>query len=142
LYEAFSEDRPSPLAELPIQYADYAVWQRRQLQGEAIEKSLSFWRRQLKDAAVILELPTDKPRPAAQTYNGAVHPFSLPQGLTRALRAFSRSEETTLFTTMLAAFKALLYRYTGLNDLLVGMPVANRVRPEIEDLIGFFINTF
>jgi amino acid adenylation domain-containing protein len=142
LYGSFRAGGVSPLEELPIQYADYAVWQRRRLQGETLERSLSYWREQLREATVGLELPIDKPRPPVQTYNGAVHPFTLPQGLTQALRAFSRRERVTLFMTMLAAFKALLYRYTRQDDFLVGMPVANRLRPEVMGLIGFFINAF
>ena len=142
LYEAFSAGRPSPLAELPVQYPDYAVWQRQRLQGARLEKSLSFWRRQLKDAAVGLDLPTDKPRQSIQSNEGGVHLFDLPQNITRAVQTFSQREGVTLFITLLAAFKSLLFRYTHQSDILVGMPVANRVRPEIESLIGIFINTF
>jgi amino acid adenylation domain-containing protein len=141
LYEAFSARRQSPLAELPIQYADYAVWQRQRLQGERLEELVSFWRRQLEDAAVGLDLPTDKPRLSVQSHNGGWRLFDLPPSLTRDLRTFSQREGVTLVVTLLAAFKALLFRYTDQNDILVGTPAVNRARPEIESLIGMFLNT-
>lgn len=141
LYEAFSAGKPSSLPELEIQYADFAVWQRQWLQGEVLEEQVSYWKKQLADAPPILELPTDRVRPAVQTFNGATYHFALPPALAQALKALSQQEDTTLFMTLLAAFKVLLYRYTAQEDILVGSPIANRNRAEIEGLIGFFVNT-
>ena len=141
LYEAFSQGRPSPLPELPIQYADYAVWQREWLQGEALEKQLAYWRERLGGKLQAFELPTDRPRPAALSYHGARHTFMLEEGLTAGLKELSRSSGTTLFMTLLAGFKTLLYRETGQEDLLIGTAIAGRNRSETEGLIGFFINT-
>ena len=141
LYEAFSAGKPSPLPELPIQYADFAVWQRQWLQGEVLEEQLSYWKQQLGGSLPVLELPTDRPRPAVQTFEGAIQSFVLSSDLTNALKALSRREGVTLFMTLLAAFRTLLYRYTGQWDILVGSPIANRNRAEIERLIGFFVNT-
>ena len=141
LYEAFTQDQPSPLAELPIQYADYAVWQRQWLSGEVLEKQLDYWREQLAGAPAQLELPTDHARPAVQSFAGAFERFRVSRELSEQLRRLSRSEGATLFMTLLAAFKLLLYRYTGQTDLVVGTPVANRNRHETEGLIGFFVNT-
>ena len=141
LYEAFVEGKPSPLPELPIQYADFAVWQREWLQGEVLEKQLGYWRKQLEGAPALLELPTDQPRPAAQSYRGALMPWELPKPLSVALGELSRREGATLFMTLLAAFQTLLHRYTGSDDILVGSPIAGRNRTEIEPLIGFFVNT-
>jgi amino acid adenylation domain-containing protein len=140
LYSAFSEGRESPLAELPIQYADYAAWQREHLSGATLERQLAYWRGQLTGVAA-LELPTDRPRPAVQTYNGAQRSFALPADLSAALTALNRREGVTLYMTMLAAFQALLYRYSGQEDISVGSPVAGRNRAELEGLIGFFVNT-
>ncbi|MCI0724046.1 MAG: amino acid adenylation domain-containing protein, partial [Acidobacteria bacterium] len=141
LYEAFETGRPSPLPELPIQYADFAVWQRQWLQGSVLESLLSYWKQQLNGSPAVLELPTDRPRPKVQTYQGATHCFVLSTSLSEGLKALSRREGATLFTTLLAGFKTLLYRYTGQEDVVVGAPIANRNRAEIEDLIGFFVNT-
>ncbi|MHC5747769.1 MAG: non-ribosomal peptide synthetase [Nostoc sp.] len=141
LYEAFSTSEPSPLPELPIQYADFAVWQRQWLQGEVLDAQLSHWRKQLSGNLPVLQLPTDYPRPRVQTFRGARQSFSLPTELTEALKALSQKEEVTLFMTLLAAFKTLLYRYTSQEDILVGSPIANRNRMETELLIGFFVNT-
>jgi amino acid adenylation domain-containing protein/non-ribosomal peptide synthase protein (TIGR01720 family) len=141
LYEAFSSGNPSPLPELPIQYVDYAVWQRRQLQGEALERHQAYWKRQLAGAPDLLELPTDRPRPPVQTFNGATYTFTLAPALVEALRELSRREGVTLFMTMLAALNVLLYRYTAQEDILVGTAIANRKRVEVEGLIGFFVNT-
>ncbi len=141
LYEAFSAGKSSPLPELPIQYADFAVWQRRWLQDEVLVEQLSYWKQQLGSSLPVLELPTDQPRPAAQTFEGAIQSFVLSSDLGNALKALSRREGVTLFMTLLAAFKTLLYRYTGQWDILVGSPIANRNRAEIEGLIGFFVNT-
>jgi aspartate racemase len=141
LYEAFSSGQPSPLRELPIQYSDFAIWQREWLQGEVLEAQLSYWRQQLAGAPALLELPTDRPRPAVQTYRGGWESVRLPLPLSDSLRTLSRHEGATLFMTLLAAFQVLLHRYTGQEDIVVGTPIANRNREEIEGLIGFFVNT-
>jgi aspartate racemase len=141
LYKAFSTGQPSPLPEIPVQYADYAAWQRDWLQGEVLEAQLAYWKQQLDAANPVLDLPTDRPRPAVETHCGARQTFDLPQSLYLALRALSRQEDVTLFMTLLAAFKTLLYRYTGQEDIAVGSPIANRTQSEIEGLIGFFVNT-
>jgi amino acid adenylation domain-containing protein len=140
LYESFCQGQPSPLPALPIQYADFALWQRQWLQGEVLETQLSYWKQQLA-GEVVLELPADRTRPAVSSFQGERQSFTLSAGLTESLKTLSRQAETTLFMTLLAAFKALLYRYTSQSDLRVGTPVANRNRTEIEGLIGFFVNT-
>ncbi|MGB3204689.1 MAG: amino acid adenylation domain-containing protein, partial [Crinalium sp.] len=126
---------------LPIQYADYAVWQRQHLQGQVLENQLNYWKQQLSGDLPVLNLPTDFPRPAVQTYNGDRINFEIPQELTQKLNKLGQQEGTTLFMTLLAAFKTLIYRYTGQEDILIGAPIANRDRAEIETLIGFFVNT-
>jgi amino acid adenylation domain-containing protein len=141
IYPAFVQGEPSPLAELPIQYADFATWQRAWLQGEVLETQLAYWRRQLADAPPVLELPTDYARPVVQTHRGAASALLLSPQLSEQLRALSRRQRVTLFMTLLAAFKVLLYRYTGQTDICVGSPIANRNRSEMESLIGFFVNT-
>jgi len=141
LYEAFTRGNRSPLAELPVQYADFASWERQWLQGEVLERQLSYWKQRLAGSPPVLELPTDRPRPAVQTFQGAVKTLALPHELSQALKDLSRQEEATLFMTLLAAFQALLYRYTRQEDIVVGCPIANRTRPETERMIGFFINT-
>ncbi|WP_437667767.1 amino acid adenylation domain-containing protein [Sorangium sp. So ce1182] len=141
LYEAFARGLPSPLPALPIQYADYAVWQRAWLSGEVLEAQLAYWKKQLSGAPPALELPTDRPRPAVHTYRGAVLPVALPRELSTALAALSRREGVTLFMTLLAAFQVLLHRYTGQDDIVVGSPIAGRTHPQTEGLIGFFVNT-
>jgi amino acid adenylation domain-containing protein/non-ribosomal peptide synthase protein (TIGR01720 family) len=141
LYEAFATGKPSPLSELPIQYVDYAYWQREWLRGEVLESQLAYWEQQLADSPPILELPADRPRPAVQTLRGSTLWFDLPKSLSDAIRALGRQEKASLFMTLLAAFQALLYRYTGQEDVSVGTPIANRNRAEIEGLIGFFVNT-
>ncbi len=140
LYEAFSQGQPLTLPELPIQYADFAVWQRQWLQGEVLEAQLAYWKKQLGGSLPVLQLPT-RPRPKVQTFRGATQSFSLSANLTEALKTLSRNEDVTLFMTLLAAFKTLLYRYSGQDDILVGSAIANRNRKEIESLIGFFVNT-
>jgi amino acid adenylation domain-containing protein/non-ribosomal peptide synthase protein (TIGR01720 family) len=127
------------LHDLPIQYADYAVWQRQWMQGAVLEDQLAYWKRQLADVPV-LRLPTDHPRPAAQTFRGATHRFLLAKPLADALTALSQREDVTLFMTLLAAFQVLLTRYTSQDDIAVGTPVANRTRAELERLIGCFVN--
>ncbi|MEI2581295.1 amino acid adenylation domain-containing protein [Scytonema sp. PRP1] len=141
LYQAFLEGRRNPLPELPIQYGDYAVWQRQWLSGEVVEKQLKYWKQQLAGATPALELPTDRPRPPVQTRQGAKQFFVLPKNLSVSLSLLSRQEGVTLFMTLLAAFQTLLYRYSGQQDILVGSPTAGRNREEIEGLIGFFVNT-
>jgi amino acid adenylation domain-containing protein len=141
LYQAFSRGKPSPLPDLPIQYADFAVWQREWLQGEVLEKQLSYWKKQLEGIPAVLNLPTDRPRPAVQSFRGKRQSLELSKELTQGLKALSRKEGVTLYMTLLAAFQTLLYRYTGQEDIVVGSPIANRNRSEIEGLIGFFVNT-
>ncbi|MBD6620396.1 amino acid adenylation domain-containing protein [Komarekiella sp. 'clone 1'] len=140
LYTAFANNQPCPLANLAIQYADFAYWQRQWLQGEVLEKQLAYWQKQL-DEISILNLPTDRPRPAVQTYQGARQPLQLSKSLSEALLTLGQQEGVTLFITLLAAFKVLLYRYTQQEDIAIGSPIANRNRSEIEGLIGFFVNS-
>ena len=140
LYTAFLRNEPSPLYALPIQYADFAQWQRRSLQGDILESQLAYWGQQLKDLPG-LNLPTDRPRPSVQGYQGATQPLQLSPTLTTALEALGQAEGATLFMTLFAAFQILLYRYTGQADLAVGVPIANRNRSELEGLIGFFVNS-
>jgi amino acid adenylation domain-containing protein len=139
LYGAFLKGDGNPLPDLPIQYADYAIWQRRWLQGEVLENQLSYWNRQLSGLRV-LELPTDRPRPPMQTYRGAKESYRFSQSLSVRIETLSRKEGVTLFMVLMAAFQTLLYRYTGQDDLPVGSPIAGRVRSEVEGLIGFFVN--
>ena len=141
LYQTFTTGKSISLPELPIQYADFAVWQRQELKGEKLQSQLSYWKQQLENAPPLLQLPTDRPRPPVQTYQGAKQSFRLPKGLTEALKEVGRKAKATLFMTLLAAFKILLYRYSGQADIIVGSPIANRTRAEIEGLIGFFVNT-
>ena len=141
LYQAFLNGRSNPLKELPIQYADYAVWQREWLSGEVLDRQLSYWQQQLADAKPLLELPTDRPRPAVQTYRGARQSFILSKNTSDRLKQLCRQSGVTLYMSLLAAFQTLLYRYSRQEDILVGSPIAGRNRAEIEDLIGFFVNT-
>jgi amino acid adenylation domain-containing protein/thioester reductase-like protein len=140
LYEAFSAGKPSPLPELPVQYSDFAQWQREWLRGEVLDQQLSYWKKQLSDSLPVLELPTDRSRPARQTFCGDIHTFRIPPPLVDTLKAFGQQEKCTLFMILLAAFNILLYRYSGQEDILIGSPVANRHRSELEGLIGFFVN--
>src|SRR5215213_4758559 len=140
LYRAFAEGGPVPLPELPVQYADFAIWQRERLQGEELERQLSYWRQQLAGAPALLELPTDRPRPSLQTFNGADEAFTLSAESTQALQQLSRSRDVTLFMTLLAVWQVLLQHYSGQKDIVVGADVANRNRVETERLIGFFVN--
>ncbi|HJX27815.1 MAG TPA: amino acid adenylation domain-containing protein, partial [Thermoanaerobaculia bacterium] len=144
LYAALAENpagRSSPLPELPVQYADFAVWQHSWLRGEVLENEISFWRRQLAGLPPLLELPPDRPRPVVQSYRGASLPVHLPVAFTRQVGTLARREGATLFMVLLAAFQALLSRISGQDDLAVGSPVAGRNRVETEGLIGFFVNT-
>ncbi|MDH3675432.1 MAG: condensation domain-containing protein, partial [Anaerolineae bacterium] len=139
LYRAFSSGQPSPLPELPLQYADFTIWQRQWLQGELRETQLAYWKAQLEDLPT-LELPYDHPQPVLQSFQGAKHPLALPKDLSEALKALSKRAGITPFMLLLAVFKVLLYRYTGQDDIIVGTPIANRQRLETEGLIGFFVN--
>jgi amino acid adenylation domain-containing protein len=141
LYTAFAMGKPSPLPALPIQYADFAVWQRQWFQGDRLEPHLAYWKKRLAGHAALLELPTDYPRPPVQASRGAWQSLLLPTRLTEALQALSRQAGVTLFMTLLAAFKVFLYRHTGQEDILVGSPITDRSRVETEGLIGCFINT-
>ncbi len=141
LYGAFREDRESPLPELPVQYADYAAWEREQLRGEALDQHLAYWRERLAGAPALLELPADHPRPAVQSYRGAHVMIDLPPALLERLEALGRGEGATLFMVLLGAFQLLLAKYSGSDDVVVGSPAAGRSRPEVEGLIGFFVNT-
>ncbi len=140
LYIAHVNGRPSPLTKLTIQYADYAIWQQNWLRGKVLENHLAFWREQLAGAPVVLELPADKPRPPVQTHRGANFKFELPEDLSQALVALGQRESATLFMVLFAAYATLLHRYTEQEDFLVGTPIANRNRSEVESLIGFFVN--
>ncbi|MBV7339139.1 amino acid adenylation domain-containing protein [Chloroflexi bacterium TSY] len=141
LYTAFSQGEPSPLTDLTIQYADYAHWQRQWLQGEVLERELAYWHTRLADAPPLLELPTDRPRPAVQTFEGGEFDFDLDTDLMAQLQQLSQQAGTTMFMTLLAAFDVLLARYSGQDDIVVGTPIAGRTQQETEPLIGFFVNT-
>src|SRR5439155_11596510 len=135
------EGRPCPLPPLPSQYADFAAWQRRRLRGETLDSDIAYWREALASAPTVLDLPGDRPRPAARSHRGARDSAQLPEGLSEDLRALGRSEGATLFMTVVAAFATLLKRYAAQDDILLGTPIANRSRLEVEGLIGFFVNT-
>ncbi|MGD1911927.1 MAG: amino acid adenylation domain-containing protein, partial [Rivularia sp. (in: cyanobacteria)] len=139
--ERFGEGFSDSLTKLPIQYADFAVWQREWLQGEVLDNQLNYWQKQLQNAPNLLELPTDYPRAAVRTLRGDSYTFQISPELTAALKRLSQQSGCTLFMTLLAAFQTLLYRYTGSEDIVVGTSIANRNYPEIEELIGFFVNT-
>ncbi|HEX7334998.1 MAG TPA: amino acid adenylation domain-containing protein [Pyrinomonadaceae bacterium] len=141
LYEAYIEGRESPLPELEIQYADYAVWQREWLQDEVLDQQLEYWRQQLGDELPVLQLPTDKPRPPVLSPQGRTINFIVPAQLTAELKKLSNGEGVTLFMTLLAAFKILLWRYSGQSDVVVGTPIADRNQLAIEGLMGLFVNT-
>ena len=141
LYEAFTEARPSPLEELPVQYADFTVWQRRILSEERLEELLGYWRARLSGPLPLLQLPTDRPRPAVQTHAGAYRSAVLPRSLGDRIATLGRQEGVTPFMIFLAAFNVLLSRHSGQDDILLGSPIANRARTELEGLIGLFANT-
>src|SRR5262249_14825677 len=141
LYEAASQGRPSPLPPLPIQYADFAAWQRQWLTGERLAAEMQYWRARREGAPAILSLPLDRSPPAVASYAGGAHLFQCSREVTERLVQISRESGSTLFMALLAAFKILLYRYTAQSDLVVGTPIANRNRTELEGLIGFFVNT-
>jgi hypothetical protein len=140
LYAAYEEDRPAQLAPLAIQYADYAMWQRTYLQGEVLDRKIDYWKQKLSGVAT-LQLPTDYQRPAVWSTRGALKSFSIEKRLSEQLQELSQQQSTTLFMTLLAAFKVLLNRYSGQQDICVGSPIANRTQQEVEGLIGFFVNT-
>ncbi|MBD2201846.1 amino acid adenylation domain-containing protein [Calothrix sp. FACHB-1219] len=141
IYTALANNQPAPLPELPIQYADFAVWQRQYLTAEVIKSQISYWRNHLGTTPPLLDLPHDYPRPAILSYQGNTKFFLLSESLTKALKALSQQEGVTLFMTLLTAFKILLHRYSQQDDIVVGTAIANRHRAEIEPLIGFFVNT-
>src|SRR5207302_2842963 len=140
LYEAFAHGRPSPLPAVPIQYADFACWQREWVRGDVLQRQLAYWREALTGAPAVLDLPTDKPRPAVQSFRGATEFFALPVPLVERLKALGRQDQATLFMILEASFAALLHRYTGQDDLLVGTPITGRTQRETESLVGNFIN--
>jgi amino acid adenylation domain-containing protein len=140
-YEQLVSGREPELPPLPVQYSDFAAWQRAWLQGDVIDRQLAFWRAKLQGAPGVLDLPTDKPRPPVPSHRGERISFTLPPSLQQRLAEISRREGATMFMTLLTAFQVMLFRYSGQADVVVGMPVANRSRPEIEGLIGFFANT-
>ena len=141
LYNAFYSGKPSPLSELPVQYADYAFWQRTWLQGDVLERHVCYWKEHLAAAPALLELPTDRPRPTVQTFRGARKETLLSSELTEGIKVLGRQEGATLFMTLLAAFQVLLSRYSGQDQIVVGTPIANRTHAEVEGLIGLFLNT-
>jgi amino acid adenylation domain-containing protein len=141
LYPAFREGRPSPLPELPIQYADYAVWQQEWLRGETLERHLAYWTERLSGAPELLEIPTDHPRPATMSFRGAFEPMHLPSGVVERLEALARGEGATLYMVVLGAFQVLLGKYAGSEDVVVGSTIAGRTHREVEPLIGLFMNT-
>jgi amino acid adenylation domain-containing protein len=141
IYEDYRAGRASRLPELPIQYSDYALWQRSKMQGEVLEEHLAYWRNQLADVPPVLELPLQRPRPAIDSFHAAMETFAFPKELSATLEKLCLQESATMFMTLLAAFMVLLHKYTGYNMVAVGAPIANRNRAEIEGLIGFFTNT-
>jgi len=141
LYNTFVTGQPATLPDLPIQYADYAYWQRKRLASGAFDERLAYWRDHLAGAPTVLDLPTDRQRPPIQTFHGATYSALLPTALLEALKRLSRDEGVTLYMTLLAAFHTLLHRYTGQDDILVGSPITGRTRVETEGLIGLFVNT-
>ena len=141
LYEAFADEKPSPLRPLSVQYPDFAEWQRERLQGSTLASLLSYWNEKLTDAPLTLDVPTDRPRPPAQTFRGSHRSLSISRDLTDQLNSLSRREGATLFMTLLAAFQVLLCRYSRQYDIVVGSPISGRNMSEIEDLLGVFINT-
>ncbi|HEX3682848.1 MAG TPA: condensation domain-containing protein, partial [Bryobacteraceae bacterium] len=140
LYDAFGQGRPSPLPELPVQYADFAQWQRQNLDSNAFDAQLNYWKRNLSGAVPLIELPLDRPRPPIQDFAGACEPFEISDTLPAALVALCRAESVTPFIALLSAFRVLLYRFTGQSDSIIGADLANRSRPELENLLGFFSN--
>ncbi|MGF9820109.1 amino acid adenylation domain-containing protein [Brevibacillus agri] len=141
LYNSFCSGKESPLEALSIKYSDYSVWQRKWMQGDILQEQLDYWKRKLSNAPQVLELPTDYPRPSVKTFNGATKSIMLTNDLLGKIKEIGRQEGTTLFMTLVAAFKVFLYRYTNKEDIVIGTPVANRTYPDISRLIGCFVNT-
>ncbi|MEH2411063.1 condensation domain-containing protein [Nostoc sp.] len=141
IYEAFSDGLPSSLSKLPIQYVDFAYWQKQWLQKEVLESQVNYWRQQLSGSLPVLQLPTDRPRPAIQTFTGTKRFFTFPKAVSEAVNNLNRQEGVTQFMTLLAVFKTLLYCYSNQEEIIVGSPVVGRTRRETEKLIGFFLNT-
>jgi amino acid adenylation domain-containing protein len=141
LYRAWVRGENSPLNEIQLQYGDYAIWQRRWFEGEERERQMSYWRRRLGGELPVLDLPTDRPRPAIQRYKGAAESLVLSPDLTQGLKQLARKQESTLYMTLLAAFNALLSRYSGQKEIIIGTPIAGRINAEIESLVGCFLNT-
>ena len=140
LYEAFAAGRPSRLPQLPVQYVDFVAWHREWLQGEVLDKAVSYWKEKLTGATSLLELPTDRPRPPIQGFAGTRFPLVIPQELTESLKQLAEQQHASLFMVLLAAFKVLLFRHAGQEDILVGIPIAGRNNPELENVIGLFVN--
>jgi hypothetical protein len=140
LYDAFSKGEPSPLSEMPIQFPDFAAWQRQWLQGETLEAQSAYWRQQLAGAPMVLELPTDRPRPPVQQFRGAREHILIPNSLLASLKSLAQGEGATMFMTMLAAYNLLLYRHSQQSDILVGLTVSNRERPETVGMLGYLLN--
>ena len=141
LYDSYSKGEESKLEEMEIQYGDFAVWQREYLRGEVMERQMGYWRRQLEGAPTVLEMPVDRVRGRVQSYRGGSEEVEIGEELAEGLRRMSREEGATMFMTLLGAFAVLLMRYSGEEEVVVGTPIANRTRTEIEGLIGFFVNT-
>ncbi|HEX6038245.1 MAG TPA: condensation domain-containing protein, partial [Longimicrobium sp.] len=141
LYDAFTAGHPHPLPPLPVQYADFAVWQRAHLAGEVLTRHLDFWRSRLSGAPPALELPTDRPRPAVESHRGMLLRTHVPAALAERVRALAQAENATVFAVLLAALRIVLARWSGQDDVVIGTPVAGRTRSEVEGLIGFFVNT-
>jgi len=140
LYKAFSNKQASPLPELPLQYPDYAIWARERALGDFLSGQKAYWRKQLREPLSELDLPTDRPRPAHQTFRGAILPFALPKQLSEQVRLYSQRENVTLFITLLAVFYCLLHRYTDQEDVVVGTIAPTRQRSELQGLLGYFLN--
>jgi surfactin family lipopeptide synthetase A len=140
LYKAFSNNQASPLPELPLQYPDYAIWERERAQGDFLSGQIAYWRKQLREPLSELGLPTDRPRPADQTFHGAILPFALPKQLSEQARLYSQRENVTLFIALLAVFYCLLHRYTNEDDVVVGTIAPTRQRSELQGLLGYFLN--
>ncbi|NER00731.1 MAG: hypothetical protein F6K30_29230, partial [Cyanothece sp. SIO2G6] len=141
LYGAYRRGQPSPLTPLPIQYADYTLWQRQWLRGSVFDNQMHYWQQQLADAPPLLKLPTDHPRPPVQTFEGRTYAMLVSPALSQQVINFTRQQETTLFMVLLATYQILLYHFSGQRDIVVGSPIANRQHTNLEPLIGFFVNT-
>jgi hypothetical protein len=141
LYAAYRAGRENPLPPLPVQYADFALWQRERLDADTLRRGFDYWKQQLAGAPERLDLPTDRPRPKSQTFVGHEHSVTLDVARLGALKDFGQRNGATLYMTLLAAFAALLERYTGQDDIVVGSPIANRQETQLEQLIGFFVNS-